>query len=185
MRQAFVDDLFHTRLRPASGRLLWLGIVMVAVGVLALLFPMFSTLAVTVFVGWMMAISGAVTFVGAFSIRGTGPFFGALLLGLLSLGLGVFLIANPLAGAVALTLMVGAIFAVQAAFELYFAFEMRPHPGWAAMLISGVAAAVVAGLILVGWPSISLVVLGTLFGVNFASTGAAYIMVSRSLKAAG
>jgi hypothetical protein len=43
------------------------------------------------------------TLVRSFSIHGTGPFFAALLLGLLSIVGGVFLFFNPLAGAVALT----------------------------------------------------------------------------------
>ena len=121
-------------------------------------------------------------FAGAFSIHGTGPFFGALLLGLLSLAAGVFLLFNPLAGAVALTLMVGVILLWQGAFEIYFAFEMRPHTGWVGMLISGIASIVMALLIIVGWPGISVILLGILLGVNFISSGVGYIWVSRALK---
>jgi hypothetical protein len=41
---------------------------------------------------------------------------------------------------------VGLIFVFQGAFELFFAFEMRPHPGWAGMLISGIARIVMGNL---------------------------------------
>lgn len=173
---------FHGRLRDASGRLFWLGLAMVVVGLAAIIFPMVSTLVATLLVGWVLLISGIVTLVGSFSIHGTGPFFGALLLALLSIAAGVFLLFNPLAGAVALTLMVGAIFMFQGAFEIVFAFEMRPHTTWVGMLISGIASVVLALLITVSWPGISVVLLGILLGVNFISTGLGYIFVSRQLK---
>jgi uncharacterized membrane protein HdeD (DUF308 family) len=179
---SFVDSLFHGRLRAASSKLFWLGLAMVVLGIAAIVFPIVSTLVATLLVGWVLLISGGVTFVGSFSIHGTGPFFGAVLLGLLSIAAGVFLLFNPLAGEIALTLMVGALFMFQGAFELYFAFEMRPHPGWVGMLVSAIASIVMAVLITASWPGISVVVLGILLGVNFISTGFGYIVVSRALK---
>jgi uncharacterized membrane protein HdeD (DUF308 family) len=162
----------------------WLGLVMVVLGIAAIVFPIIFTLVAALLVGWVLLISGVGTCIGAFSIHGTGPFFGALLLGLLSIAAGVFMLFNPLAGAAALTLVVGVIFVFQGAFELFFAFEMRPYPGWAGMLISGVASIVMAVLIAAGWPAISAIVLGILLGVNFLSTGFGYIFVSRALKPA-
>lgn len=179
-----LDNLIQTRLRPAAGRLLWVGIAMTIVGVLALIFPMVSTLAVTLFISWVLLFTGAFTLAGSFSIHGTGPFFAGLLLSLLSIALGLFIGFNPAAGAEALTLGVGIIFAVQAAYEFFFAFEFRPSAAWMAMLISAIASALVAALIIAGWPSASVIVLGILFGVNFITTGVGYIVISRSLKAA-
>ena len=180
----FADNLFHGRLRAASGRLFWLGLAMLVLGFAAIVFPMIATLVATLLVGWVLLISGGVTLAGSFSLHGTGPFFGALLLGLVSIAAGVFLVFNPLAGAVALTLMVGVIFSFQGAFEIVFAFEMRPHPGWVGMLLSGIASVVMAVLIAAGWPGISVIVLGILLGVNFLTTGLGYMSVSRALKPA-
>jgi uncharacterized membrane protein HdeD (DUF308 family) len=173
---------FHGRLRASSGRLLWLGLALLAVGILALVFPIVSTLVAALFVGWVFLVSGAFMLFGSFSIHGTGPFFGALVLSLLSIAAGVFLIFNPVAGAVALTLVIGVIFIFQGAFEIFFAFETRPHDGWVGMLISGLASVILAVLIAAGWPAISLVALGILLGVNLITTGLAYIFVSRSLR---
>jgi uncharacterized membrane protein HdeD (DUF308 family) len=180
-----VDNLFHGRLRAASGRLFWIGLAMVVIGIAAILFPMLSSLVATLLVGWVLIFSGGVGVFHSFSMHGTGPFFGALLLGLLSLAAGVFLIANPLAGELALTLMVGVLFMMQGAFELMFAFEMRPHRGWAGMLVSGLVSVLMAVLIAAGWPAISVVVLGILLGVNFLSTGLGYIFVSRMMRPGG
>jgi len=179
---SFIDSLFHGRLRAASRKLFWIGLAMVVLGTAAIVFPLVSTMVVAMLVGWVLLISGVITLVSSFSIQGTGPFFGALLLGLLSVAAGVYLLFNPPAGAVALTIMVGAIFMVQGAFETAFAFETRPHKGWGGMLFSAIASMVLAVLIMAGWPRISAVALGILFGVNFISTGFGYIFVSRALK---
>ncbi len=180
--RSFVDSLLHGRLKAASRWLFWLGLAMVVLGAAAIIFPVVSTLAAALFVGWVLLISGVITLLGSFSIHGTGPFFGALFLGLLSIMGGIFLLFNPLAGAIALTLMMGVIFMLQGSFEIFLALEMRPHAGWGGMLASGIASVAVAVLIAAGWPGISVVALGILLGVNFLSTGFGYIFVSRALK---
>jgi uncharacterized membrane protein HdeD (DUF308 family) len=180
-----LESGFHKRLQAASSSLFWGGLAMLVLGIAAVVFPLISTLVVALLAGWVLLISGGVTLFGSFSIHGTGPFFGALLLSLLSIAAGVFLLFNPLAGAVALTLMVGLIFMLEGAFETFFAFEIRPHAGWAGMLASGIASIVASVLITAGWPQISAVVLGVLLGVNFISTGLAYIGLSRALKPSG
>ena len=177
----FSGGSFHDRLKAASGRLFWLGVALVCLGVAAILFPMVSTLVAALLVGWMLLLSGGITIFGAFHIHGTGPFFGALLLGLLSFAAGVFLIFNPLAGAMGLTLMLGVIFMLQGTFEVVFAVEMRPHPGWTGMGLSGLASILMAILIAAGWPGISAIALGVLLGVNFVTSGLGYISVSRAL----
>lgn len=181
---SLIDTLFHGRLRAASQRLFWPGVLMVLLGIAAIVFPMISTLVATLLVGWVFLFSGLFTVYGSFSIHGTGPFFAALLLGLLSIVAGVYMLFNPAAGEAALTLIVGVLFMLQGASEIFFAVEMRPLPGWGGVLISGIASAVLAVVIVASWPGISLVALGILLGVNFLSTGIAYIFVSRALKPA-
>ena len=181
----FSDKLARTRLHSASRGLFWTGLVMLVLGVAAILFPIVSTLAAALMVGWMILFFGTVSLFGSFSIHGTGPFFGALLLSLLAIAGGLFLLLNPVAGAASLTLLVAGLFSVQGAFEISFAFEMRPHQGWAGMLVSGIASVIVAVLIVATWPGISLILLGVLVGINFVSTGVAQMLLSSTLKRLG
>ena len=178
------DEIFHARLQKGSGSLFWIGLIMLIIGVGAIVFPMLSTLVTALLVGWVLLFAGAVSIAGSFSIHGTGPFFAAFLFGALSIAAGVFLLSNPLAGEIALTLLVAVTFTVQGAFELSFALAMRPLHGWVGMLISGLASVLVAVLIAAGWPGVSAVLLGVLLGVNFISTGIAYLAVSRAMKSA-
>lgn len=178
----FTESPFHGRLRSASRWLFWLGILMVVLGIAAIVWPAISTLVATLFIGWMMLLSGVVVLMGSFTINGTGPFFGAFLLALLSIAAGVFLLFNPQEGAVALTLVVAVVFLFQGAFEMVLAVEMRPFSSWVWMLISAIVSIAVALLIAAAWPTISLVLLGILFGVNFITTGVGYISIAHVLK---
>lgn len=176
------SSLLHDRLHAETSKLLRIGVALVVVGIAAIVFPILSTLVVTAFLGALLLLAGCLTIASAIIIQGSGPFFGALLISLLSIGAGVFLLLNPSAGAVALTLVLGIIFLVQSAFEIVFSLEIRPFPGWVGMLVSGLLSLLMAILIIATWPSISLIVLGIIFGVNFISTGVAYIIMSGSLR---
>ena len=173
---------FEERVKSATRWLTWTGVGMVLVGVAALVFPMVSTLAITLFAGSLFLVFGIMSLSVSFSIRGAGPFFGALLYSLAAIGAGVYTLFNPAAGALGLTLMVGALFMLQGAYETVFAFEMRPANGWGAMLFSAAASIILAIVIFVRWPAISTIVLGVLFGVNFITSGVGLIMVSRAAK---
>lgn len=177
-----LPEPFHERLRTISPRLFWLGLLLAIVGLAAILFPEFGTLAATMLVGWILLVAGALLFIGSFWIHGTLPFFAGNLFGLLSAAAGVFLLFNPLSGAIALTLVVGILFMFQGASELMFAFEARPAASWVGMLISGLASIVLAVIIVAGWPGISAIALGLLLGINFLSTGIAYMFISRTIS---
>jgi len=179
-----IENPLHRKLRSASRQLFWLGLVFIVLGVAGLVWPAFSTLVATLFVGWMLLGFGVLALLGSFAIHGTGPFFGALLLALLSIAGGVFLLVNPLAGELGLTLMMAGIFIFQGAFEVMFALDLRPHAGWVPMLLSAIVSIVVALLILGAWPGVSLVLLGILVGVNFVTTGIGYVMIAQALKPA-
>ena len=182
MTASIVESVFHQQVRKESASLVWLGVAFLAIGVAALVFPMVSTLAATIFVGWMLIVSGLLSVFGAFSIRGAAPFFGALLFGLLSLAAGVFMLARPIGGELAITLALGVLFMVQGAFELFLAFELRPARAWSWMLVSALASILLSVLIIAGWPGSSLVTLGILIGVNFVSSGLGYVMIGNGAK---
>ena len=156
---------------------------MAVVGLLALLFPVAATFAVVVMVGWLLILAGAVTIWDAFTVEGTGPFFGELLIGLLKLVLGVYLLRHADVSMVALTLLLAAVLMIDGAIQVALAFELRPLEGWVWMLVAGLVAIAVALLIASELPGISLVVLGIYLGISFLSTGIARIMISRRLSA--
>src|SRR5262249_11938654 len=115
--------IFHERIKASSQHFFWVGLALTILGIVAIVFPMVSTLVATLLVGWMLFFAGVLTLIGSFAIHGTGPFFGSLLLSLLSLGAGLFLVLNPGAGAVALTLLLALLLLTEGAFEIVLAME--------------------------------------------------------------
>ena len=171
------------RLKQRNDQLFWGGVAMAVVGLLALLFPVAATFAVVVMVGWLLILAGAVTIWDAFTVEGTGPFFGESAIGLLKLVLGVYLLRHADVSMVALTLLLAAVLMIDGAIQVALAFELRPLDGWVWMLVAGLVAIAVALLIASELPGISLVVLGIYLGISFLSTGIARIMISRRLSA--
>jgi len=173
---------FFEQVRKEGAWLMWLGAAFLVIGIAALVYPNVTSLVAAVFVGWVLILSGAASFFGSFSIRGAGPFFGALLFSLLSIGAGVLMVAKPASGELAIVLSLGAIFMIQGAFELAMAFELRRESGWGWLTFSALASIALAILVLSGWPESSSVFLGIIIGVNFISSGIAYLMIGGAAR---
>ncbi len=80
------------------------GIIMVVLGVLAVIWPQISTLAVDLYVGWMFLISGLTGLFAMFLAASAAGFLWSMLTAALSLFIGVLLLWHPVEGAVSLTL---------------------------------------------------------------------------------
>ncbi len=182
MTSSPAQSVFAQQVHAGSGRLMGLGIAFFLIGIAALVFPVVSTLAVTFFVGWLLILAGVASVYMAFSIRGGGPFFAALLFGLLCIGAGAFMASRPLTGEAVITLTLGLLFMLQGASELYFAFELRPAAGWSGMMLSALASILLSLFILVGWPATSLITLGILIGINFVTSGAGFLALAFAAK---
>ena len=143
------------QVRKEGAWLMALGLAFVIIGIAALVYPNVTSIVTTVFVGWVLIFTGLASFFGSFSIRGAGPFFGALLFSLLSIGAGALMIAKPATGELAIALSLGALFMIQGAFELAMAFELRRGPGMGWLIFSALASIALSIVVLVGWPQSS------------------------------
>ena len=177
LRQDLIQRL-ATKRKP----LLWTGIVLAVIGLCAMLSPVVSTLVTVRVIGWLFLFAGIAGVLNAFSTQGIGSFFGALLFSLLSVAIGAYMIGNPGAGMVFLTVMIAATFVIEGAYQAAVAFELKPDHGWGWMLTSALFSIGVGILIISGLPGASLVIIGFLVGLNFFSTGFAMIMLANRLK---
>ena len=86
------------------GLLMFQGVALIVLGVLAIAAPMLSTVAVEIFIGWLFLIAGIVGLIAMFYADDVAAFLWILVTAALSLGLGVLLLYRPIAGTVTLTL---------------------------------------------------------------------------------
>ncbi len=157
------------------------GTLALVVGIGALLFPLIGGLTVTLLVGWGLIFSGAFGLWGAFSDRlmlqrGWVAFFG-----LVEVVLGVWMLANPLAGLVSLTLLVGILLVLSGLGRLLVARSFDGGSFW--MLIIAGIASIALGIYALFSPLMSAPILvGVLLAVELISVGATLLVLGIVLK---
>jgi uncharacterized membrane protein HdeD (DUF308 family) len=162
-----------------------LGVISVIVGVLAIIFPLASSIATKIILGWVLLIAGIAHIIHAFSDRNWRGFIADVLLGLLFIIAGGWLAFFPIAGLLALTVFVAVVFMVQGIFEIILAFQTRGVNGWVFILISGIIALAAGFLVWNGLPSTAAWVIGVLAGINLISSGLSYIMIAMMSRKEG
>ncbi len=156
------------------------GVVMIILGALAIVVPVVSTLAIAVFVGWLFLISGVIGLVAMFSAHDVPAFVWSLITAALSVAIGVMLIWNPVAGTLALTIVLTAFFIAEGVFQIATSISYREIMGslWGWLLVSGIADLVLAVIIILGWPMSATWTLGLLVGINLITSGWAIAMAA-------
>ncbi|WP_426425579.1 HdeD family acid-resistance protein [Bradyrhizobium genosp. A] len=175
MQRAVKDALgSHWRL------LMFQGVSMVILGCLAIAAPVTATVAVDLYVGWLFALGGVIGLVAIVSTHDVPAFLWSLLTAALSIVAGIMSIAQPLEGALSLTLVLTAFFTAEGVFQVATSIAYRNviAASWVWMLVSGLADLAMAGIIIANWPASAVWVLGLLAGINLISSGWAIVMAA-------
>jgi uncharacterized membrane protein HdeD (DUF308 family) len=162
------------------------GVITTILGIIAIIWPQISTVAVDVYIGVIFFLAGAVGLALMFFAPTTSAFLWSLLTAALSFLVGVLLLWHPIAGVVSLTLVLIAFFIVEGVFQIVASFRSREifPESWGWMLGSGIADLALAALIIAGWPGTASWALGLIVGVNLITSGVATVMVATMAKRA-
>lgn len=123
------------------GWFLALGIVFALAGLAAIAFPLLSTIATKIALGWIFLAGGLLMVLHAFSASGWRGFLLGLLIGILYVVAGGWLAFFPFTGIITLTILLAALFLAEGVLEAIMAWRVRPHEGWVWLLLSGLVAA--------------------------------------------
>jgi uncharacterized membrane protein HdeD (DUF308 family) len=151
-------------------------------GLLAIVIPPIAGIAVTIFVGWLLAFAGIMHFVYAWQTRGVGGILLEFLLGAVYLCMGIYVLVRPLQGMVSLTLALAIYLLVEAIIEFVLAIRLRPLPGSGWLFIDAIITAILAVIIWRSWPLSSVWVLGTLVGISMLFSGITRLMMSLAAR---
>lgn len=155
------------------------GIIFVILGFLAVALPGISTLSAELFIGWLLIFGGIVQLYRTFKGHHERPeFIGSLLTGFLYLIFGILLILFPLAGIFSLTILLMIFFLAEGIAKIFFGFKLRPASPWGWLIVNGILAIIMAGIIWAGWPGTAYWVLGLLVGINMIFFGITLIFLS-------
>jgi uncharacterized membrane protein HdeD (DUF308 family) len=153
------------------------GILLVALGLLAVAVPVIAGLTVTIVFGWLFLISGLVGLFSTFAMRHAPGFWWSLLSAVLGIGAGSWLLVQPALGLVSLTYLLIAFFIIEGVATIMFALDHRRALSgrWGWMLTSGIVDLFLSVIILLGLPGTVEWALGLIVGVNMVFGGASMI----------
>jgi len=154
------------------------GIFFIILGTIAIIVPHIFTLAIALFLGWLLLIAGIIQIIRALSMINMPGFNLWFFIGLLQAVIGYFLVTEPSEGAMTLTMLLTVFFALEGIAKISLAFMMRPLARWNWVLFGGATSLLLAIIILMGWPGTALWVLGLLVGINMIFLGWTLLNIS-------
>jgi uncharacterized membrane protein HdeD (DUF308 family) len=168
--------------RKSLGWSIALSVLMILAGVLAIVIPPAAGIAVTFIFGWLLIFSGAAHLVFGWHTRSTGALLLELLLGIVYIAAGAYLLWNPLAGMVTLTLALAIYLFVESILEFVMAVRLRPLAGSGWLFVDSIVTLVLAIIIYRTWPANSGWVLGILVGFSMMFSGISRLMLSLAAR---
>ena len=167
------------------GSLWWLlvlfGVIVLAVGIFFVIEPHETLSTFTVIAGIFLLVDGVLAVIGSIFGRGEGRGLLALI-GVLSAIAGLVLIKKPFDTLVVFVLILGVWFIVGGVVRLVAAFADREgRAGNIAIALIDV----VAGILILSWPSIGLATLAVIIGIVLIVRGALFIVAGLALHRLG
>jgi uncharacterized membrane protein HdeD (DUF308 family) len=158
------------------------GMIFIILGIAAYVWPVASTVTLTLALGWLFVVGGFVRVVQAIQLRqhiGTGwRVFDALL----SLVVGVLLLRYPGGGMLAVAIAMTFFFFMSAVTKSTVAFGTRPLPGSGWAFVSAIASLVLGIYMIATFPVSAAWVPGALLGIDFVFYGISMIGFSFNMK---
>jgi uncharacterized membrane protein HdeD (DUF308 family) len=161
---------------------IFLSVLLILAGVLAIAVPPAAGIAVTILVGWLLIFSGAAHLVFGWYTRTAGGFLWELFLAALYVVVGGYLLFHIQAGLASLTLALSIYLFVKGILEFVLAFVLRPLPGSGWLVFDGILTLILAVLIWRSWPSSSEWVIGTLLGISMLFSGVTRLALSMAAR---
>lgn len=154
------------------------GVLFTLLGAIALIIPGLFSLTFELVVGWLFLIGGSIQLYRAIQSNGAPGFWMFVISALLSMIFGIMMVFNPLAGLVALTLLIAIFFLLEGIVKIIYAIQIQAFASWGWVLLSGFCSILIAMMVFSGWPISTSWFIGTLIGVYLVMNGVSLMMIS-------
>jgi uncharacterized membrane protein HdeD (DUF308 family) len=158
------------QVRKKWGWFLFLGLLQIVAGTVAVGFAFSATFVSVVTLGFVLLFAAGAQIAAACLARSWSGFSLFLLLGILYAVAGFLTIQHPLLAAESLTLMLSAALMIAGVFRVIASVADR-FPSWGWVLVNGVVTALLGVLIWQQWPVSGLWVIGVYVGVDLIMNG--------------
>lgn len=181
------DPRIHLKALAENWWLLLLrGLVSIAAGVLAMIWPGVTLITLILLYACLALVDGVLALMAALTGRAENmPRWWLVLAGIAGIAAGIAVLMWPGAGALALILLIGAWAVVHGVLEIIGAIQLRGESGHEWLLILAGVVSVLFGLLLLTAPAIGGLAMVWAFGVYAIAFGAALVTFSLRLRSHG
>jgi uncharacterized membrane protein HdeD (DUF308 family) len=167
----------------AWGAVLAAAIGMLAVGVMLLVWPSATLTVVALLIGAALLVTGVLRLFDAITARGESGAMRAadVVIGILAIIAGLYCLKHHSLTVLVLALVVGVLWIIHGIGDLVVAATAGPVPGRGLRAIGGVVS-LAAGLVILFWPSVSLILLLTILGAWLLFYGLVLAMLAFRLR---
>ena len=177
-----IETQFMEGIKKNSGTTITMGIILLIMGVLAMGSPVVAGASIVLMVGILLVIGGIGQLIFAFK-AGMGLF--AIILGVLTVIMGGYMIANPATALASLTIILAAYLIVSGVSEAMASFKARPANGWVWALFSGILSVLLGVMIWGQYPLSGAWAIGILVGVRLLFSGMSLLTLGMAARSAG
>ena len=172
------------KLRKHWGWLLFMGIILVILGIIGLGMSTALTITSVLFFGFMMIAAGILQLIDAFKAEGWKSILAYVLISILYIIAGILMIYDPIFSAMWLTLAIAGIIIAVGILRIIMGFQIKPVKGWGWTVFSGVISILLGIMIIAQWPVSGLWVIGMFVAIELIMQGWAMVAISLVAKKA-
>jgi uncharacterized membrane protein HdeD (DUF308 family) len=169
--------------RKNANWLMFLGILLIILGVIALGMEVSMTIVSVLFFGFIILAGGIFQLIDAFKAEGWKSVLYHVLIALLYVAAGIIMITDPLLSAVWMTMAIASMLIVVGFLRIFMGLQLRPIKGWGWTVAAGIAAIVLGGMIFAQWPDSGLWVIGLFIAIELIMQGWAMIAIAMAARA--
>ena len=161
--------------------LLLVGLITLGLGIAVLVWPGQTVFVVVVIAGIFLFVGGIFRFVYALAERDLDGRWIIALVGVLSVLVGLIVMRNPRESLELLTLLLGLIWVLSGAVDLFQALAGRNQSDRGLRAVFG-ALWIILGLVLLFWTEATVLVVAVLIGINFIISGLLQIIMAFQVR---
>lgn len=151
-------------------------VVLLLIGAVGIALPQFMSMALGVFIGWLLLLAGVIVFF--ITWYGFRESWLSWLKPFVLIVVALFILFNPIAAAAALGLMLAVYFLLDGFASVGFAWELRPLQGWGWLMVNGALSLILGAVFIIGWPFTSAWLVGLLVGISLFLDGLTLLMLA-------
>lgn len=167
--------------RKGSGLAAALGVFLIILGVLAVLEPLYAGASFTLLLALLLIGAGIVKLVWAFGAKSGGAGILTFVFGILTMLVGLYMLARPGIAMATLTLVLAVYFFLSGISEIMYAFKLESGRGTA--LFIGIVSVLLAIMVWRQWPLSGLWLIGVLVGVKLMFMGWMLVAIGGTARA--